>query len=623
MALTSGTIFEVRDTATTGNVNGGWFNPANANGVTDLTTDANTANTNSPVVSSATYTFVAGDVGAKLYVVSGTNWTPGWYPIASVSAGKATLSAAVGEAIQRDTTLLPHKYYTNTVAGCATVGTPTNGTFLIDYSQQNTAQATNTDLTCTAGSTTVTSASAPFTRMMVGNGFHITAKTGGGGIASWHEIVSYTDTSNVVLDASPATGTNMTAGTFYVGGACRLNGLEDAMLEIIPASSYIWIKNGTYTISAAVSIASTTSTVTAQSFLIGYNSNRGDNPTGSTRPTLAFGANTCLLGQYQNIRHLNFTTTAANGIGLGTGCTVWWCKSANSSTASGRSGFNGASTVTAYFTEAVAYMGTGFVNNTARSLFYGCWFHDSNIGASTTQADGVVDTCIFSRNDSSAYTASTGGSAVSVSNSTFYGRQAKMATGVNMSGASTAQNKIQSCIFYGLTTALSGTGSDQRNQSNYNVFYNNTNNTSNFTLSATDITSTDPSFTSATEITGTTATSSGSVLTQSGGDFSSVVDGQSYLFIVSGTGVTANRRYGIVSHTSTTITTDNSIGTSSAGDIVYFIGVGDNYAVGSAMAAISAPGVFPGGYTTGYLDPGAVQRPEGSGGSTYVTIIGG
>ena len=83
MALAAGTIWESRASATTGNVNGAGFNPANAAAVTDLTTDANTANTNSPVVSSATYTFVAGDVNAWLYIVSGTNWTPGWYQIAS------------------------------------------------------------------------------------------------------------------------------------------------------------------------------------------------------------------------------------------------------------------------------------------------------------------------------------------------------------------------------------------------------------------------------------------------------------------------------------------------------------------------------------------------------------
>src|ERR1041385_4090644 len=98
MALASTTVWDCRSTATSGNLNGGGFNPANANMVTDLAGTSCTGN--SPVVTSATYTFVAGDVGAKVYIKSGTNWTPGWYPIASVNAGAATLSAAIGAAAQ-------------------------------------------------------------------------------------------------------------------------------------------------------------------------------------------------------------------------------------------------------------------------------------------------------------------------------------------------------------------------------------------------------------------------------------------------------------------------------------------------------------------------------------------
>src|ERR1700677_5124809 len=100
MALSAGTIYEVRSTATSGNVNGGGFNPANPNGLTNLATTTGTGNTASPVVSSASYNFAAGDVGAWLYVQGGTNWTPGWYQIASVASNKATLSAGVGQAIQ-------------------------------------------------------------------------------------------------------------------------------------------------------------------------------------------------------------------------------------------------------------------------------------------------------------------------------------------------------------------------------------------------------------------------------------------------------------------------------------------------------------------------------------------
>ena len=86
MALAATAIAEVESAGS--DTNGGMFNPGNANFPTDLTTDANTANTASPVVSSASYNFVAGDVGAWVFVKSGSNWTPGWYKISSVASNR-------------------------------------------------------------------------------------------------------------------------------------------------------------------------------------------------------------------------------------------------------------------------------------------------------------------------------------------------------------------------------------------------------------------------------------------------------------------------------------------------------------------------------------------------------
>ncbi|HLX53457.1 MAG TPA: hypothetical protein VKR58_05935 [Aquella sp.] len=48
------------------------------------------------VVTSATYTFQPTDVGQFIRIVSGTNFTPGVYLIASVAGGNATLSTACG-----------------------------------------------------------------------------------------------------------------------------------------------------------------------------------------------------------------------------------------------------------------------------------------------------------------------------------------------------------------------------------------------------------------------------------------------------------------------------------------------------------------------------------------------
>ena len=91
MALGGTTIVEVQ-TGGSDSANGGCFDPGkvSAGGFTDGA--ATSATGNSPVFSSASYNFVAGDVGAWLYIDSGTNWIPGWYQIASVASNVATIA---------------------------------------------------------------------------------------------------------------------------------------------------------------------------------------------------------------------------------------------------------------------------------------------------------------------------------------------------------------------------------------------------------------------------------------------------------------------------------------------------------------------------------------------------
>src|SRR5689334_8551301 len=95
--------------------NGGGFDPGNASMATDLA--GSSANTASPVVSSASYNFAAGDVGHWLFIQSGTNWTPGWYKIASVASNQATLDAAAGHGVLWSS---PFADGVSAAAGCAT-----------------------------------------------------------------------------------------------------------------------------------------------------------------------------------------------------------------------------------------------------------------------------------------------------------------------------------------------------------------------------------------------------------------------------------------------------------------------------------------------------------------------
>src|SRR5271165_3169872 len=89
MAVTSGSICEVEHGGSD-TTSSGYFDPSQgANGFTDGA--ATSANTTSPVFTSASYTFVAGDVGAWLFIYSGSGWYTGWYKIVSVASNAATL----------------------------------------------------------------------------------------------------------------------------------------------------------------------------------------------------------------------------------------------------------------------------------------------------------------------------------------------------------------------------------------------------------------------------------------------------------------------------------------------------------------------------------------------------
>lgn len=621
MALANTNHFSIISGSTASNVNGGGFNIANANFLTDLTTDTGTGNTSSPIVSSATYTFVAGDVGAWVYVASGTDWTVGWYQIASVSAGKATLTASVGTAVAYDSA--SETWIPNTTAGCATVGTPTGGTFGIDYSQGTAAIATATNLTCTAGSTTVTSASGLFTRMMVGNLIHLTALTGTGAIVGWYELVNYTDANNVVLDRTPTNGVNnITAGTFYVGGAMSLNStLDDELFEVMLAGNVVWVK-GSLTLGESISVSATPAgTVTNHGKIIGYSSVRGDNPTGGSRPTVSNGASSFLIATRWDVYNLIVTGTTTTTFSSGTSGTLYNCKFINTSTTADRTGV-APSTSILVDCEAISYRGYACTVGSTTTTIDGCYFHDSNYGLRFTAADStgftVMNTIISDNVSGSISMSGAAVGRVTYLNNTLYGASTPRGVGIGCV-TGTGALALSNNIIYGFVSGVSLADAQNFSLSVNNNFYNNTTDRTNWNTSSTDK-ALDPQFTNVGYLSGSTATTSGSVLTQSGADFSSVTDGVDFVYIPSGTGITPGK-YPITSHTTTTLTLGIAPGTNATADKVWNIVTGHDFSIGTNLKAQGFPGAFQAGLTTGYLDIGAVQRQEaGGGGSSSYTF---
>src|SRR6185436_12524208 len=241
--LSSTTLWEVEATGDDTN-NGGAFDPGQTAG---MFTDgaATSANTASPVFTSASYNFVAGDVGAWLFIGAGTNWTKGWYKIASVASNAATLSAAIGAAVQSSgATTSP--IVPSTVIGCATTASPTGATWSIDYSQQASARFTYTDLASAGAGLTVSSAAKPFAKQHVGNSIVITGGTNF--TAGRYVIASVAATVATVVGPGNITTGAGASGTGGLGGALASPGLPGGVMV---SHNQVFVKTGSYTVASA------------------------------------------------------------------------------------------------------------------------------------------------------------------------------------------------------------------------------------------------------------------------------------------------------------------------------------------------------------------------------------
>lgn len=280
MALSANTIWEIQ-TGGSDTTNGGGFDPSQT---AEMFTDgaATLATSAAPVFTSASYNFVAGDVGAWVYIASGTNWTPGWYKIASVAANAATLNATIGSAnLKPAASCGPTP---TTATGCATVASPTGATWTIDYSQGTSPIFTYTDLASVGAGLTVTSAAHPFGKQQVGNAIIITGGTNF--TAGVYVIASVAVVTATVVGPGNITSGVGASGTGSLGGCFASPGFAGSVG--VGGNQYM-IKSGTFTITSATqNIAAgcfkpTGGNTGAMTYTEGYQTVRGDR---GTRPTL-------------------------------------------------------------------------------------------------------------------------------------------------------------------------------------------------------------------------------------------------------------------------------------------------------------------------------------------------
>ncbi len=313
MAFSAGCIFEGQSTGLAGG--GGGFNPTSANFATDLTTDANTGNTSAPIVSSASYNFVAGDASHWLFVQGGTNWTPGWYPIVSVASNKATIDGTAGHAVLYGTSSTGVGYQRpnglSTLTGVATVATPTGGVWSVDYSQHTAAGLSYTDMVIDGTTNTIfTSAAKPVAKNLVGNIINVTS-----GIGFTVQRVEVISTSGTQATVDKSLGTlSSTGGNGTMGGS--ISSLATLFGLAFVAGNKIYVKaTATYTITTTITVtASTKGDATGGKISAeGYTTYRGQR---DGRPIITTATNSIALftindNDFWEFIHLKGTSTAA------------------------------------------------------------------------------------------------------------------------------------------------------------------------------------------------------------------------------------------------------------------------------------------------------------------------
>lgn len=470
MALAAGTHWSLNASATASNVNGGGFNTGNANFITDFA--ATVATSAAPVVTSATYTFVAGDVDAWLYVKSGTNWTAGFYKIASVAGGAATLNAAVGAAVQLSSAT--GIWGPSTVAGCATVASPTGGTCGIDFSQGTAAIINGTDLACADGDVAgavVTSAGTPFSNRYIGNLMKVTA--GVGYTVDWYEIVSVSG-SSATLDKAVGTDGSKTNGTFYVGGSLSLgHTTDDAVFEKGIAGNHWWMKAGTYALGGTVDIATGVGTRADHIVVQGFSTVRGETLAVASYPVINCGATVFSTGSFWKLRYLSFTGTGnPYCVNLGAFAKMSYCKVRNTGGGLVAIYTSGGSAI--YNCDIASTTGTA-VKASSYVALVGNYIHDSTTGIlmdsglSISVIGNIVAGCSTCAIDFTG----TNDNGSDVYGNTLYGAETPAGIGFRVI-ATTYRVAFVNNIIYGFTTGMSCASAVTVHYIDHNNWYNNT-----------------------------------------------------------------------------------------------------------------------------------------------------
>lgn len=301
----------------------------------------------------------------------------------------------------------------------------------VDYSQQDTAQLSPTDLYRVAANS-LYSDSFTFTHAMEGNIIYIAS--GDHFTAGYYEIVTYVDATHVTLDRDPASEDTSAHknGVGKVGGAALT---INSVCAVAVTGNKCYIASGTYGETVAQANMST---------LIGYITNRTTIPTGTDRPYID-GANTrtnCVTGA--SGRWFNIRVGRATSHGVTTTASLYLFGANVSSSNNGGTGFsfteNGGNMTLCGTFEAnnnTSY-GMSGVNNPDGNLFMWNYCHDNGAAGQNWRRAGSCFFCIFDSNSGSGVNGGAYSGPKYVGN-IFYNNTGATSDGLNTADGQTTQ----------------------------------------------------------------------------------------------------------------------------------------------------------------------------------------
>ena len=464
---------------------------------------------------------------------------------------------------------------------------------------------------------------------MAGNIIHLTALTGTGATVGWYEIVSVTNGNNLVLDRTPTNGVNnITAGTYYIGGALDLAGsLGAGFFTQFAGGNHMWLRGGAYTLGSAINGASTSCTDALPGYIYGYSATglRGDtcSPFGLTPDSPVISSTSNNFNLNNSRVHCGYfkiqVTGNALGFNPGVGSVCHDVKVLHSHTGNQGIAFTSGNSSLCYNIEAVSGQGTAVTCGSSSKLM-GIYAHDSATLLSTSANPRInIDSCVLA-----GHVSASGSKGVAFGNTsdttvfnnvTVYGHAGSIGpdTGILVTETS-VQGRITNCIIYGFNEAINQTGAyNKSNVMDTCILYSNGTQQGSNWVNNPNTQFVDPQFVNVTELSGTIASISNGTVTHAG-KFGTVVPGTDIIVLHSGSNLIPGG-YFISNSTNDVVVTATATGAlanplssaTSAADKVWTIRKGNDFRVGANARSSAFPGLYPGNLFTSFNSVGGVQ----------------